>query len=74
MSRITAGTKERTGIVRAKSFYQGKEKGDVLAYLYLLITRTYPNCVSTKEFLKGQNYQIIDTEERPDLAEKLGIM
>ncbi|WP_320953021.1 glutaredoxin family protein, partial [Enterocloster bolteae] len=37
-------------------------------------TKTCPNCVSAKEFLKGQDYQIIDAEERPDLAEKFGIM
>ena len=36
--------------------------------------RDSPNCVSAKEFLKGQDYQIIDAEERHDLAEKFGIM
>ena len=42
--------------------------------LFLFTTKTCPNCVSAKEFLKGQEYQIIDAEERPDLAEKFGIM
>ena len=42
--------------------------------LYLFTTRTCPNCRTAKEFLKGVDYQIIDAEEHPDLAEKFGIM
>lgn len=42
--------------------------------LYLFTTRTCPNCRTAKEFLKGVDYQIIDSEEHPELAEKFGIM
>ena len=42
--------------------------------LYLFTTRTCPNCRTAKEFLKGVDYQIIDAEEYPELAEKFGIM
>lgn len=42
--------------------------------LYLFTTRTCPNCCTAKEFLKGVDYQIIDAEEHPELAEKFGIM
>ena len=42
--------------------------------LYLFTTRTCPNCRTAKEFLKGVDYQIIDAEEHPELAEKFGIM
>ena len=42
--------------------------------LYLFTSRTCPNCRTAKEFLKGVDYQIIDAEEHPELAEKFGIM
>ena len=42
--------------------------------LYLFAIRTCPNCRTAKEFLKGVDYQIIDAEEHPELAEKFGIM
>lgn len=42
--------------------------------LYLFTTRTCPNCRTAKEFLKRVDYQIIDAEEHPELAEKFGIM
>ena len=42
--------------------------------LYLFTTRTCPNCRTAKEFLRGVDYQIIDAEEHPELAEKFGIM
>lgn len=42
--------------------------------LYLFTTRTCPNCRTAKEFLKGVDYQVIDAEEHPELAEKFGIM
>ena len=42
--------------------------------LYLFTTRTCPNCNSAKEVLKGLNYQVIDAEEQPELAERFGIL
>ena len=74
VSRIAADTRERTGSAQTEVSHQGKEKAGASAHLYLFTTKTCPNCVSAKEFLKGQDYQIIDAEERPDLAEKFGIM
>ena len=37
------------------------------------MTKTCPNCRAAKEFLKGVNYQLIDAEEHPELAEQFGI-
>ncbi len=40
---------------------------------FLFVTKTCPNCRAAKEFLKGVNYQLIDAEEHPELAEQFGI-
>ena len=42
--------------------------------LYLFTTKTCPNCRMAKEFLKKMNYEVVDAEENPELAEKYGIM
>ena len=42
--------------------------------LYLFTTKTCPNCRIAKEFLKGQEYQVIDAEENPELSDQYGIM
>ena len=42
--------------------------------LYLFTTKTCPNCRTAKEFLSDLDYQIIDAEEHPELAERFGIM
>ena len=40
----------------------------------LFTTSTCPNCKLAKEYLKGQEYTVIDAEENPDLARKYRIM
>ena len=41
--------------------------------LYLFTTKTCPNCRTAMGFLKGMDYQVVDAEEHPELAEKYGI-
>lgn len=41
---------------------------------YLFTTKTCPNCKAAKEYLKKENYQLIDAEENAELAEKYGVM
>lgn len=41
---------------------------------YLFTTNTCPNCKVAKAMLEGQEFQIIDAEAHPDLAQKYGIM
>lgn len=41
--------------------------------LYLFTTKTCPNCWTAMGFLKGMDYQVVDAEEHPELAEKYGI-
>lgn len=52
----------------------GTDSGKKKPQLYLFTTRTCPNCRTAREFLKGVDYQIIDAQEHPELAEKFGIM
>ncbi len=40
---------------------------------YLFTTSTCPNCKIAKEILSGQEYQVIDAEQNPDLVKKYGI-
>ena len=42
--------------------------------MFLFTTKTCPNCVLAKEFLKDVPYQVIDAEENPDLARQYAIM
>ena len=60
--------------VEAESQNESREGLKKKPQLYLFTTRTCPNCRTAKEFLKGVDYQIIDAEEHPELAEKFGIM
>jgi len=41
---------------------------------FLFTTKTCPNCKIAKEFLKGEEYQILDAEENIELAQKYGVM
>lgn len=41
---------------------------------YLFTTNTCPNCKVAKAMLEGQEFQVIDAEAHPDLAQKYGIM
>ncbi|MCD2491322.1 ribonucleoside triphosphate reductase [Lacrimispora sp. NSJ-141] len=50
-------------------------EGQVKAVLkYLFTTKTCPNCKLAKEFLKDEEYEVIDAEERMDLAAQYGVM
>ena len=41
---------------------------------YLFTTKTCPNCKAAKEYLKEENYQLIDAEENTELTAKYGVM
>ena len=40
---------------------------------YLFTTSTCPNCKIAKQMLEGQEYQVIDAEQNPELVKKYGI-
>ncbi len=42
--------------------------------IYLFTTKTCPNCKIAKQFLKDENYQVVDAEEHPELTDVYGIM
>ena len=46
---------------------------DPSARKFLFTTKTCPNCRIAKEFLKGEEYTVIDAEEHQDLVEKYGV-
>ena len=41
---------------------------------YLFTTKTCPNCKAAREYLKEENYELIDAEENAELAQKYGVM
>ena len=41
---------------------------------FLFTTKTCPNCKIAKEFLKDEQYQVVDAEENPELSDAYGIM
>lgn len=41
---------------------------------YLFTTKTCPNCAIAKEYLKEEQYELIDAEEQPELATEYGVM
>ena len=41
---------------------------------YLFTTSTCPNCRIAKEMLSGEQYEVIDAEKHPDMAQKFGIL
>ena len=72
VSRITAAGQPKQAVAGNQT--GSAQKAAAPAQLYLFATKTCPNCRSAKEFLKGWDYQIIDAEEHPELAEKFSIM
>ena len=42
--------------------------------VYLFTTKTCPNCKIAKQFLKNEEYQVVDAEEHPELTDAYGIM
>ena len=41
---------------------------------FLFTTKTCPSCKIAKEFLKDEQYQVVDAEENPELSDAYGIM
>ncbi len=46
----------------------------VETHKYLFTTSTCPNCRMAKKILEGENLEIIDAEENPDMARAFGVM
>lgn len=44
------------------------------AVKYLFTTKTCPNCRIAKEFLKDEEYVVVDAEENAELTQKYGVM
>jgi ribonucleoside-triphosphate reductase len=44
------------------------------SHRYLFTTRTCPGCRAAKKMLEGQELEIIDAEQNPDLVREYGIM
>ncbi|MCI8512040.1 MAG: ribonucleoside triphosphate reductase [Lachnospiraceae bacterium] len=41
---------------------------------FLFTTKTCPNCRIAKEFLKNEEYKVVDAEENPEISDAYGIM
>lgn len=41
---------------------------------YLFTTSTCPNCKMAKKMLEGEEYELIDAEQNPEMTKKFGIM
>ena len=46
----------------------------VKTHKYLFTTSTCPNCRMAKKMLEGEEYEVIDAEQNPDMARQFGIM
>ena len=81
LSRIQAVSEARAQAVRGEAVRNeaaGERAQEAVQELspislYLFTTKTCPNCKTAMGFLKGMNYQIVDAQEHPELAEKYGI-
>ena len=80
LSRIQAGSSARAQAQAepaAKKEEPAKEQqalgANTPVSLYLFTTKTCPNCRTAMGFLKGMDYQVVDAQEHPELAEKYGI-
>lgn len=74
---LNSGLKRPMASVVTLSGYAGEaevkvEKPENVKYLFT--TKTCPNCKLAKEYLKGEQYVVIDAEENMELAGKYGIM
>ena len=46
----------------------------VASHKYLFTTATCPNCRMVKKMLEGEEYEVIDAEQNPEIARKYGIL
>ncbi len=69
-SALKKGEKAVAKIVAAVE----KKRDEQPAGTYLFTTKTCPNCKIAKEFLKDMEYQAVDAEENPELAQEFGVM
>ena len=69
-SALKKGEKAVARIVAAVE----KKRDEQPAGTYLFTTKTCPNCKIAKEFLKDMEYQAVDAEENPELAQEFGVM
>lgn len=46
----------------------------VETHKYLFTTSTCPNCRMAKKMLEGEEYEVIDADQNPDMVRKYGIM
>lgn len=60
--------------VRKSDSAENSEMASMGSGVYLFTTKTCPNCKIAKEFLKGEEYQVVDAEENPELSNAYGIM
>ena len=65
---------EAAAVEKAEEIIKEVAESTPAAEKLLFTTSTCPNCKLAKEYLKGQDYTIIDAEENPELARKYHIM
>ena len=70
----TSALKKKPALNRLAKEVQETNEGDVKTVKYLFTTGTCPNCRIAKEYLKNEEYILVDAEEEVALAQRYKVM